>query len=69
MSTFEIRNLEIFWKFNEERSVIIYEDKSGLQKVDSVDTQFKPYQSAQFQGVVKSNFEGVHHVKSIYSGL
>jgi len=51
MATLEIRLLKIFRKASLVQTVIIYENKSGLQRVESVDTQVKPYQSAQFQGV------------------
>jgi len=44
MATFDIRNLEIFWKVNLVPTVINYEYKSGLQSVEIVDTQGKPYQ-------------------------
>jgi hypothetical protein len=51
MATFDIKNLEFFWNVNLVQTVVIYENKSGLQRVESVDTQVKPYQSAQIQGV------------------
>jgi hypothetical protein len=59
MATFDIRNLEIFWKVNLVPTVTNYEYKSGLQSVERADTQGKPYQSAQFQGVVKGIYIGV----------
>jgi hypothetical protein len=51
IATSDVGNLEIFWKVNLVQTVIIYENKSGLQMVESVDTQVKPYQSAIYSGI------------------
>lgn len=65
MATFDIRILEIFWKVNLVQTVIIYENKSGLQRVESVYTQAKPFQSAIYSGVWSHN-RLCHSVTFIY---